>query len=712
MRKNHYWGRIVTYVTTLSTLLFVGSAEFAHAQTAIATAAANWFGYHIIGNVAYGIGYIIAWIGGVIIAIDAWLVGAMLGLNNGVFQSAIVQKGFAVTLSIANLGFVLGIIIVAVATILRRETYGYKAILWKLIVAAILVNFSLVIAAPIFNLGNSFSIYFLNCVDPSGGGCSGKGAGVGLTAPNSMNDFASNLAGAFNPQVALITSSSSSIKTADSISLGNSLGDMLVPIMSIVFVAFELVAIAIVLAALVVMLLIRYIYIAILAILMPFAWLGWVFPGIKDWWSKWWSNFFRWTFFSPIVLFFLWLAMATMNSMRNGTAIANQQIGTYTSTANNPIVQSLSNLFKGFFTPIIGQALSMVLMLGLTIGGLIVADKMSITGAGSAVKAAQGVGKSVQGFVGKQGKKAARTTYQRIDQSNRMKRMTGGRGLTATLQSSRIPGVSILGRSMATTVEKGGKDLVNEASKEASGKSSDRLALELQGFLGKEKQFAYLTELQKRADLDKVTTISGKNLGEFIDKNKTAFDQYEQGKLKSDINKSIGSDEEMRSAAEAAAAAAPGTPALAAAVARLDAATENFNKNMSASDIQKGQIESMFLNPATAAATGKSFGLSAGAYKAVQDEHVYSMGKHASTQTLSSFHGKLAKGGQQAQFDTAMTAKVASVRAAVHIPAGIPLTPVQKNLIMNTLFSPTNRKWVESTAAQNMGIDPANWGIV
>src|ERR1700722_12949582 len=161
-------------------------------------------GYYVIGKIAFGVAYLIAWIGGVAISIETWLVGAMLGINTGVFQSEIVQKGFGVTLSIANLGFVLGIIVIALATILHRETYGWKKILWKLVFAAILVNFSLVIAAPIFGLGNSFTQYFLNCVDPSGGGCTGQGAGVGLVNSNSMNDFAKNLAGAFNPQVGLL----------------------------------------------------------------------------------------------------------------------------------------------------------------------------------------------------------------------------------------------------------------------------------------------------------------------------------------------------------------------------------------------------------------------------------------------------------------------------------------------------------------------------
>ena len=432
------------YFSTASAalLLFFGMTQFANAISV--SSVIGDIGYVLVGKLAFGIAYLIAWIGGVSIAIEAWLVGAMLGLNSGVFQADIVQKGFGVTLSIANLGFVLGIIIIAIATILRSETYGYKKMLWKLIAAAILVNFSLVIAAPIFNLGNSFTTYFLNCIDPAGGGCNTQGSGL-----SSMNDFAANLAGAFNPQVGLITSASTTTNIPGSVALGQSFGQMLIPIFSIGFVAFELVAIAIVLGALIVMLLMRYLWIAMLAILMPFAWLGWVFPNIKDWWTKWWSNFIRWTFFAPIVVFFLWLAMTTMNSMRNGTAIASQQFGTYTSTSN-PVWSAVSQFLTNAFEPIVAQSLNIFLMIGLTIGGMYVADKMSITGAKAGVDAAKSVGKGVQGYVGK---KSRNMVNERLKTAGRRTH----KGETTTflqrfgsrLQSVPIPGSHGLGSAIA-----------------------------------------------------------------------------------------------------------------------------------------------------------------------------------------------------------------------------------------------------------------------
>ena len=103
---------------------------------------------------------------GVGVSIGAWLVRLGLQFNDNVFNSPGIQTGFSVSLAIANLGFVLGIIIIAIATILRNQTYGMKQLLWKLVFMAILVNFGLVITAPIVGFASNLSNYFVNATSP------------------------------------------------------------------------------------------------------------------------------------------------------------------------------------------------------------------------------------------------------------------------------------------------------------------------------------------------------------------------------------------------------------------------------------------------------------------------------------------------------------------------------------------------------------------
>src|SRR5579864_39718 len=86
---------------------------------------AGWFSISgiiggAVGYMAYVIIYIITTIVGVIIAALTYLIGVILQLSGNIVNTLAVQSGYQVTLAIANLGFILGIIIIAIATILRR----------------------------------------------------------------------------------------------------------------------------------------------------------------------------------------------------------------------------------------------------------------------------------------------------------------------------------------------------------------------------------------------------------------------------------------------------------------------------------------------------------------------------------------------------------------------------------------------------------------
>ena len=87
-----------------------------------------------------------------------------------------------------------------------------------------------------------------------------------------------------------------------------------------------------------------------------------------------------------------------MGAMSNVTS--GQSIATYTSSSN-VIWGSLSSFFTSLFTPIIQNLLNMIVMIGLSVAGLIVANKMSITGAKEALNAAKGAGRAFGTYAGK-----------------------------------------------------------------------------------------------------------------------------------------------------------------------------------------------------------------------------------------------------------------------------------------------------------------------
>ncbi|MGB9726542.1 MAG: hypothetical protein ACPLXB_00315 [Minisyncoccia bacterium] len=75
-----------------------------------------------------------------------------------------VKEIWKVMRDLANLGIILGFILMAVATILKIEKYSWEKILWRLVIVALLVNFSLVICGMLVDLSNFLTTYFLTGV--------------------------------------------------------------------------------------------------------------------------------------------------------------------------------------------------------------------------------------------------------------------------------------------------------------------------------------------------------------------------------------------------------------------------------------------------------------------------------------------------------------------------------------------------------------------
>lgn len=427
--------------------LFLLSTHSAHADGGVAGSVINAIGNAVIGKVTYAIGYIIAALGGILVAVEAWLITVALNVNANVFQSSVVQNGFSISLAVANLAFVLGIIVIAIATILRRESYGIKQLLWKLAVMAILVNFGLVIMAPIFGMANNMTQYFLNCVSPTAGGCSGTGSGL-----SSYNTFATTLVGAFNPQDSFLalTRSGSELQSSTSTSALNvtsgangsfsisaTLVQQIIPIFGIVFLVINMGLICIVLATFFVLLIIRYLYIAILAILLPFAWAAWVFPSFSYHFEAWWKKFLQWTFFAPIVMFFIYLALQAMATGGSFSTV----VSTYAGSGNG-MWGAIASFLTGGFSVVVQAFLQEILLAGLIIGGLIAANEMGIKAAGAAVNGAKAGAKAGAVWTTKRTARAGLTAASRVMQPKPRIDPATGNPYTPLTRMNRIRGAA------------------------------------------------------------------------------------------------------------------------------------------------------------------------------------------------------------------------------------------------------------------------------
>ncbi|MEK7555550.1 MAG: hypothetical protein AAB516_01890 [Patescibacteria group bacterium] len=354
----------------------------------------------VIGAIVLGITYIVGKIGQVLMTLAASLIDIALEVNKLILNSPIVTEGWRIVLDLANLGFVLAIIVIAFATILRLESYAMKQTLWKLIVAALLVNFSLVIAGAFISSSDTVTALFsdqFKQVD-----LSTKLTGL-LEVQSLNNPFDQNTGSLekygmwYSRQVLgpvadwIYEVSSGDSKAPASPTLESTLPLIVTGIFAVIFTLLS----AFVMLAIGIMLFIRYVYLGVLLILSPIVWLLWIFPNTQHLWQKWWNSFLRWVFFAPLSLFFLYLAIFALEKPpATQQQIINQQ--------QQEFVKNLSEKQKGVEIPLAKYG-NMIILLGLLMGGLIAANSLSITGSKTAMGAAQGAGKMFGGWVGKKG---------------------------------------------------------------------------------------------------------------------------------------------------------------------------------------------------------------------------------------------------------------------------------------------------------------------
>ena len=317
----------------------------------------------VIGVTIKGILWIVDMLVGVFISLVGILVGWALQFNLSIldFSPSFVMTGWTIFRDIANLGFVLGIIIIAIATILRYKNYTAKQILWKLIVAALVVNFSLVIAGAFITASNSVSSYLLNAI---GGDVPGKiGDSFGYTQiVSGLADWGvgSNLA-AF-------------VGVGDSASFAVIMSLAVVLIFGVIFL-FTLLAFA-------GMLLLRYFWLVFLIMVSPITWLLWIFPSTSKYFKQWWEKFLHWIQFAPLMLIFMYIALSVLAGWTKYQALVESKLGSGYSFLGVGGSSSGSNNLH------FGTLMVAVIACALLIGGLKMAQAMGMGGAAWALSAA------------------------------------------------------------------------------------------------------------------------------------------------------------------------------------------------------------------------------------------------------------------------------------------------------------------------------------
>lgn len=282
-----------------------------------------------------------------------------------------VTTGWPIVRDFGNIIIAIGLIVISVATILGNEAYGAKRNLPRLIIAALLINFSLLICGIAIDASNILMSFFLT-----------KG----------NNSWLNIGAGVINNAVDIIQKGDQNPLVFIAIVLGNTFTNVAKGIVEFLYVFLFL---------------FRIMALWILVILSPLAFACAVLPATKKMFDIWLENFTQWCLIGGTGAFFLYLGTEINNTIAK---TADYKIDLASTTS---FTQSLSGLAQ-FFVP------GMFLIIGF-----LFAIKISAMGSEYAIKAGKVVGFAGAKLTGR----AAEGTYNRtaVKVGNAIESVTGYR---------------------------------------------------------------------------------------------------------------------------------------------------------------------------------------------------------------------------------------------------------------------------------------------
>ncbi len=244
-------------------------------------------------------GYVAGLIGATLFTLAGLLVEFGLFLNTTILDSEVVQLGWRFCRDLANLGFTIGIVVIAYATMLGYESYGMKNLIKNFVFAAILVNFSFSIAGFLIDGSNLMTNFFVNAAI-------GGGPSQAVTVEN-IHKFSLALADAFGPQRLLRTADATKGLDAFEAMKGN--GGLLASVLSVFFVALFTMFAALGMLAVGLTTFWRFANLSGLMIVMPLAILCYAFPKTQKHYSEWWKKFSCQLTYMPVATFSLYIVI-------------------------------------------------------------------------------------------------------------------------------------------------------------------------------------------------------------------------------------------------------------------------------------------------------------------------------------------------------------------------------------------------------------------
>ncbi len=280
------------FIMSVLLLVFVGVLGYGN------SAHAWWVWDALTGKIS--IGATVAIVTGTILGILADIIGSLAGLivtaivslssYNGYINEKSIIMAWAIIRDFCNMFFILILLIIAFATILRIESYNMKKWLPKLLIMAVLINFSRTIAGLIIDFSQVFMLTFVSAISANG------------------SDYVTALG--IQKYFDLVKAMKDNTNATSQITIANMSGVITGLFFGMLFLVISVVVLGVILAVLVIRMVMLWIYV----VLSPLAFLLAAFPGGQKYASRWWDEFIKNVITGPILMFFVWLALISANS--------------------------------------------------------------------------------------------------------------------------------------------------------------------------------------------------------------------------------------------------------------------------------------------------------------------------------------------------------------------------------------------------------------
>jgi hypothetical protein len=403
-----------------------------------------WLG-KLPGYLVSGLAYLLL----VLSSLILWVAGTVFNwvVIRTVFQFATyfgtsegMLVAWGVLRDIANIGLLFGFIFMGVATILNTpnmEGYSAKKALPRLIIFAVLLNFSLFATQGIIDVANGFAAVFNSYAGEQS--CDSKTSDQGGQSSEACANI--GISGKI-----IAASGITKLPTA-----GEAMGMLERPYTTatmLIMLSLLVTITAVVLFAAAIMLVIRVVVLSLLMVTSPIGFAGMAIPALNGIAKDWWHQLLNQSFFAPLYLLMVFISLKLVDGLQTGGASVSDAI--------------TGNVAGGGTTAGNMQVLVVyAVVIGFMVASLMIAKKMGATGASFATNAASAVvyGSLARGMNFTAGG-AARMARQRVQNSKlgdtAFGRVLVNRGLrpleNTNLDMRRMAGVgAVLGAAGATT---------------------------------------------------------------------------------------------------------------------------------------------------------------------------------------------------------------------------------------------------------------------